>query len=245
MQDTEEKIKELVEKIEEKEKKEREEKTREKEEEKRKMENIEKAMQKIEEEIRKMKEEERKDEKQKKKQEEKKEEKSHDKDMEERRWEEWNRKIRKKNIIITGTNVKEVIRKEMVEEWLKKELGIRLIKIWIIEGRRGLVGAECSSREEKERIMESKNRLKGTKTYIDHDLTFKERRNRKIVWKKAREYKDEGKNVRVGYNKIIVENEEHRFDEWREKLFRKREEDTKRGKKGIQQERQERNQHGI
>lgn len=61
--------------------------------------------------------------------------------------------------------------------------------------------------------MESKNRLKGTKTYIDHDLTFKERRNREIVWKKAQEYKDEGKNVRVGYNKIIVENEEHRFGE--------------------------------
>lgn len=134
-----------------------------------------------------------------------------------------------------------------MEEWLKKELGIetRLIKIWIIKGRRGLVGAEqSSSREEKERIMESKNRLKGTKIYIDHDLTFKERKNRETVWKKAR-YKDEkGKNVRIGYNKIIVENEEHRVDEWREKFFRKRQEDTKRGKKGIQQERQERNQNG-
>lgn len=157
--------------------------------------------------------------------------------------EEWNREIRKKNIIITGINIKEEIRKEMVEEWLKKELGIetRLIKIWIIKGRRGLVGAQCSSREEKEKIMENKNRLKGTKIYIDHDLTFKERRNIEIVWKKAREYKDEGKNVRVGYNKIIVENEEHRFDEWRGKFFRKREEDTKRGKKEIQQEKQERN----
>lgn len=156
--------------------------------------------------------------------------------------------IRKKNIIITGINIEEEIRKKMVEEkWLKKELGIetRLIKIWIIKGRRGLVGAECSSRKEKERIMESKNRLKGTKIYIDHDLTFKERKNRETVWKKTREYKDEkDKNVRVGYNKIIVENEEHKFDEWREKFFRKREEDTKRGKKGIQQERQERNQNG-
>lgn len=64
--------------------------------------------------------------------------------------------------------------------------------------------------------MENKNRLKGTKIYINHDLTFKERKNKETVWKKAREYKDEkGKNVRVGYNKIIVENEEHRFDEWR------------------------------
>ncbi|XP_025271364.1 golgin subfamily A member 6-like protein 22 [Camponotus floridanus] len=158
------------------------------------MENIEKAMQKVEEEIKKMKEVKRKDEEQERKQEEKKEKKSQDKDMEKKRWEEWNREIRKKNIIITGINIKEEIRKEMVEEWLKKELGIetRLIKIWIIKGRRGLVGAQCSSREEKEKIMENKNRLKGIKIYIDHDLTFKERRNREIVWKKAREYKDEG-----------------------------------------------------
>ncbi|XP_025262551.1 golgin subfamily A member 6-like protein 22 [Camponotus floridanus] len=158
------------------------------------MENIEKAMQKVEEEIKKMKEMERKDEEQERKQEEKKEKKSQDNDMEEKRWEEWNREIRKKNIIITGINIKEEIKKEMVEEWLKKELGIeiRLIKIWIIKGRRELVEAQCSSREEKEKIMENKNRLKGTKIYIDHDLTFKERRNREIVWKKAREYKDEG-----------------------------------------------------
>lgn len=37
--------------------------------------------------------------------------------------------------------------------------------------------------------MESKNRLKGTKTYIDHDLTFKKRRNREIVWKRHKNIK--------------------------------------------------------
>lgn len=39
-----------------------------------------------------------------------------------------------------------------------------------------------------------------------------ERRNRETIRNKAREYKEEGRNVRVEYNKIIVEDEVHGYD---------------------------------
>lgn len=74
-----------------------------------------------------------------------------------------------------------------------------------------MVGAECRNKEEKDSIMENKKKLKGTKFYVD-DLTYKERRNREELWKITKKHREQGKIVKIGYNKLIVDGEVCKWD---------------------------------
>ena len=85
-----------------------------------------------------------------------------------------------------------------------------------------MIEVECKDRADKEKIIEKKYKLKGSDCFIDHDLTFKERRNKEKIWNLAREYKEKGKSVKIGYNKLVIDNEEYKWDKWREKIFRKK-----------------------
>lgn len=70
--------------------------------------------------------------------------------------------------------------------------------------------------------MENKEKLKGTKFYVDNDLTFKERRNREELWKIAKKHREQGKTVKIGYNKLIIDGEVCKWDEWKGELFQRR-----------------------
>lgn len=84
-----------------------------------------------------------------------------------------------------------------------------------------LIGAECRSKEEKNRIMENKKKLKREKFYVDNDLTYKKRRNKEELWKIAKKYREQGKIVKISYNKLIVDEEVCKWDEWKGELFRR------------------------
>jgi type II secretory pathway predicted ATPase ExeA len=65
--------------------------------------------------------------------------------------------------------------------------------------------AKIESWEQKKNIMLNKCKLKerkGEKTYIDHDLTNKERKTQKKLTEVAREERDREKVVKIGYRKI-------------------------------------------
>lgn len=71
--------------------------------------------------------------------------------------------------------------------------------------------------------MKRKNQLKGTKIYLNNDLTYRERRNKKKDLVVCQTKREEGSEVKIGYNKVSINKEEVRYDEWRDKLFRRKE----------------------
>lgn len=146
-----------------------------------------------------------------------------------RRWEEWERERRRNNIIITGLETERRMERKEIEEWVEKELEVKvkIVRIWTIKGRRSMIGAECANREEKEKVMKGKSKLKGKRIYIDNDRTFKERKVREEIGKIAREMREIGKIVKIGYNKLIINGEEYRWKEEEGKLINRRGEEIR------------------
>lgn len=48
--------------------------------------------------------------------------------------------------------------------------------------------------------------------YINEDLTKKELEKGRLLRKRAKEERNRGRNVKVGYNKIIIDNEEWKWN---------------------------------
>lgn len=66
--------------------------------------------------------------------------------------------------------------------------------------------------------MERKGKLKNRKEWIDEDLTWKERKVKWLIKRKAEKVRVEEKRVRVGHMKIWIEGREWRWDEREGKL---------------------------
>ena len=115
------------------------------------------------------------------------------------------RRSRRKNVIIEG--LKEEKRKERkeVEEWAREvlEVDIGVESIRLVGENKLLVEFKC--REDKEEIMAAKMKLKGTNVYVGDDLTWRERKGRMEVRKRAKEEREKGKNVTAKGNKIWVD----------------------------------------
>ncbi|KAF2895613.1 hypothetical protein ILUMI_10562 [Ignelater luminosus] len=60
--------------------------------------------------------------------------------------------------------------------------------------------------------------IKEAKVYINDDLSVIEREKQKQIKKKANEEKGNGKDIKIGYNKVIVDGVEWRWDRAKEKL---------------------------
>lgn len=55
--------------------------------------------------------------------------------------------------------------------------------------------------------MKNKHKLKGQECYIDDDMTNKEREIQAVLRKRAREEREKGNTVKVGYQKIMINNQ--------------------------------------
>lgn len=70
---------------------------------------------------------------------------------------------------------------------------------------------EIKNQKDKEIIMKNKHKLRNNRVdriYINGDMANKELKMRRLFWKRAREKRDRGKTVKVGYNKITIDDEE-------------------------------------
>lgn len=85
--------------------------------------------------------------------------------------------------------------------WIKEKLKIKVkVKGNKISNR--VIIVQLENKEVKKEVMKNKNRLKGEKIFIEHDLTLEERRQEEITrWVKR---KKKGKNYKVGYGKIKI-----------------------------------------
>lgn len=131
---------------------------------------------------------------------------------------------KKNNIVITGLLIEardaDEIKNDMqilIKQQLKIDTKIKSTKKL---GQKACL-LELEDEKEKEKIMKSKYKLKNMgdgRIYINDDLTENERRKQKQIREIARDQKSKGKEVKIGYNKIIIDGEEWRWDSDLEEL---------------------------
>ncbi|XP_067207866.1 golgin subfamily A member 6-like protein 22 [Linepithema humile] len=141
----------------------------------------------------------------------------------EKKMERKEREERRKNLVIKGIEVKEGRRKEAVEG-LIKDIGaeVKIEETWRIaedrDKRREIVGIRIENEEKRREIWEKKKTLTGRKERIVEDWTWKERRMRWKLEKRAREEGRKGKNVWVEYGRIRIDGQWWKWDEEEEVL---------------------------
>lgn len=124
------------------------------------------------------------------------------------------RKDRKNNIVVKdkdlkagGENRNETTAKT-VEILQKVDASTEITEVTYIgmdKDQRGIVRVTCRSFEDKMKILKNKASLRGQDTYIDSDLTKKERDIQSRLRQLAKVEREKGNNeVRVGYQKILL-----------------------------------------
>lgn len=133
----------------------------------------------------------------------------------ERRIENMEKEKRKNNIVVTGIEIveKDGEMEKQMEEWMNTELGVesKVKEVKRITQNRTLVSIENFNGTL--RVLRSKNKLRGKKIYIDSDLTPQERDIQKKLRQTARKLREEGKNVKIGHMKLIVDGKEMLWNE--------------------------------
>ena len=110
---------------------------------------------------------------------------------------------RKDNIIIKGVQMKNENIINEVTEFLKNklEVDVSVASAW----QRGkLVVAKIKTFEQKMEIMKNKNKLVGTKIFIENDLTFDERKRQEEIINWVKIQKNKGTNIKIGYGKVRI-----------------------------------------
>lgn len=107
-----------------------------------------------------------------------------------------------KNFPNTGT-----VTCNMVEDFLKRGIQTQVevvdaFNVGRMEENRVVVVAKLRNYKQKMMIMENKSKLKGTKTYIEGDMTSQEREIQNKIWIVAREAIKNGDRVKVGYQRM-------------------------------------------
>lgn len=67
-----------------------------------------------------------------------------------------------------------------------------------------IIIAKIENTKQKTLVMTNKNKLKGTKIIIENDLTKKELEIQRDIRLIAKEEREQGKQVKVGYQKLII-----------------------------------------
>lgn len=138
---------------------------------------------------------------------------------------EWIEKERRKNnIVITGlridTNDQEILKRK-VGNMIEKEIEVQtdIKKVQKLGEKTHLV--EFTKTNDKEKVMRNKHKLKNNKSqriFINEDMTKKELEKGKQLRKRAQEEKNKGNSVKLGYNKIIINGNEWKWNSDKEKL---------------------------
>ncbi|KAJ3621869.1 hypothetical protein MTP99_002421 [Tenebrio molitor] len=122
----------------------------------------------------------------------------------EEKMEQREKKERKNNVIITGIGAISGNIERGVEEWLEREIGVKVnVKEAFKINKDKIMLAKIESWEQKKNIM------------LNDDLTKEERETQKKLRELSREERDAGK---IGYRKIQINGDWFRWDERQEKL---------------------------
>lgn len=116
------------------------------------------------------------------------------------------REERRNNIVIKGIDKIEDIKdtKEWTEKLLREELDVKGKVIQCRRSNKVLI-AKLGKDEEKKEVMFKKNKLKGSKIYIENDLTWEERKIQDKIKEWARQRRMKGEQVKIGIGKVWTE----------------------------------------
>lgn len=132
---------------------------------------------------------------------------------------------KKNNVIISGLDIPTedpLVVTETVTNFIKQNLKVNVQPKNIMKIGRKVCVMELKTAEDKREIMQNKANLKhitDPRVYINDDLTKYEREKQKFIRLKALEEKGKGKDVKVGYNKVIVDGNVWRWDKTKNTLL--------------------------
>ena len=107
-----------------------------------------------------------------------------------------------------------------MEGFLNQNLQINIIPKAVTKiGEKACV-IELENDTDKRKIMINKSKLKSLKdlVFIKEDLTKNEKEKQKQIRQFTREEKEKGNEVKIGYNKVIVDGEEWRWNSRTDKI---------------------------
>lgn len=138
--------------------------------------------------------------------------------------EEQEKKERRNNIILRGINCRRGEEKQQVQEFMENVLKVDVkIREAFALGNKNLILAKIDNWEEKKKIMRGKKilreKMETRKMFIDNDLTKKERETQKQIVGIAKQYKEEGRNIKIGYMKIKIDDDWLKWDDNKKKLI--------------------------
>jgi len=134
--------------------------------------------------------------------------------------EEQDREHRRNNIIIQGLKIGDAKIREDTERFLRAELEFEgeVGAARKVGKNRNMIVAKIDTFINKQEIMKNKTKLRNKPIFINNDMTVKERDIQRILRNRAREEREEGKEVRVGYKTIRIADKQFRWDEERQQI---------------------------
>lgn len=121
--------------------------------------------------------------------------------------EKYEKNARANNIIIKNIPLQGNVTSEKIEEFLNRKLQIQTTVVEAFKIGKNtenrVVVAKLKDHGQKTKVMENKSKLKGTRTYIESDLTRKEKEIQNKIWTIASEMIKKGEKVKVGYQKMF------------------------------------------
>lgn len=142
-------------------------------------------------------------------------------------------KERKKlNVIVKGVQVEQGDNRAAIEAVFGETLGVRnsIKSVRALGKERKVLLVEMESWESKMQIFKNKYKLKETNIFIDNDQTQEEMRIQAELRALAREERNQGKTVKIGYKKILINEEEYVWDKNEEGVVLKQPNNTEHSK---------------
>lgn len=140
----------------------------------------------------------------------------------ENKLEDQDKKRRKCNIIIKG-RIGTQVQSQQMREWFKTslEVDVEVKSVANINqpGKRDMLLVCLNDYQKKQEIMKNKSKLRGRDIFIENDLTLEERKIAAKLRQIAREEREKGKQVRIGYKKIHVDGKLFTWDNRLENLI--------------------------
>lgn len=150
------------------------------------------------------------------------------------------RQDRSNNIVVKGVEISETDYKAWGKAFLLNKLGVDA-EIENVRKSGSVIVIKLSNREKKIEIMKNKNKLSGTKIYIENDLTYEDRKKQEEISKWVKNKKEIGWNVKAGQGRILFKGLWRKWEEIikvEEEMMRMDEESTARSvEPGFQQPR--------
>lgn len=110
---------------------------------------------------------------------------------------------RRDNIVIKGADTEVKDWKKWVSDFIKEKMEI---DVEIISCRRSgkVLVAKLKDGQMKRKVMENKSKLKGGRIFIENDLTWQERKIQEKINIWAKEEREKGKEVKIGYARVRI-----------------------------------------